>query len=293
MVEFTAKTDASPPKNFIIEFLESTPPNRLEDITNLFLQDGVNWRVPLHDIQLHCSSKKCDGLRVFQCIDNAIYPKQGAWKNGFLTYACRNCQQTLKIYALRVFQDSSYFNGKVMKYGEFPPFGLPVPSRVISLISPDRELFLAGRRAENQGLGIGAFAYYRRVVENQKGRIITEIGKVAERLGASAEEVTRFQNAAKETQFSTAIEQVKSAFPTSLLVDGHNPLTLLHSALSERLHAQTDAECLEIAQEIRLVLTELADRISQALKDQTELKQAVSKLLNRKKGDSPLDAEKK
>jgi len=48
---------------------------------------------------------------------------------------------------------------------------------VITLIGPDREIFLRGRRAENQGLGIGAFAYYRRVVENQKGRIITQIGK--------------------------------------------------------------------------------------------------------------------
>jgi hypothetical protein len=38
-----------------------------------------------------------------------------------------------------------------------------------------------GRRAENQGMGIGAFAYYRRVVENQKNRIIAEIKRVAEK----------------------------------------------------------------------------------------------------------------
>ena len=58
---------------------------------------------------------------------------------------------------------------------------------------------------------------------------------------------------------------------------------LLHSALSEGLHAQTDEECLEVATSIRLVMTELADRISTALKDEAELKQAVSRLLNRKK----------
>jgi hypothetical protein len=56
---------------------------------------------------------------------------------------------------------------------------------------------------------------------------------------------------------------------------------LLHSALSEGIHAQTDEECLEIATSIRVVLSELADRISIALKDHAELKQAVSRLLNR------------
>jgi hypothetical protein len=132
-------------------------------------------------------------------------------------------------------------------------------------------------------MGIGAFAYYRRVVENQKTRIVGEIAEVAAKLGAKSDVLKEFEDAAKETQFSTAIEQIKHGIPDVLLIDGqHNPLTLLHSALSEGLHANTDAECLEIAQAIRVVLTELADRISQALKKEVELTTAVSRLLNRK-----------
>jgi hypothetical protein len=140
-----------------------------------------------------------------------------------------------------------------------------------------------GRRAENRGLGIGAFSYYRRVVENQKGRIIREIAKAAKKLGAKPEILQRFEAAAKETQFSKAIEEIKDGIPSVLLIDGqHNPLTLLHGALSEGLHEHTDEECLEIAKEIRIVLTELADRLSQALKEQAELKNAVTRLLSRK-----------
>ena len=37
---------------------------------------------------------------------------------------------------------------------------------------------MKGRRCGNLGLGIGAFVYYRRVVENQKSRILDEIIKV-------------------------------------------------------------------------------------------------------------------
>lgn len=36
-------------------------------------------------------------------------------------------------------------------------------------------------------MGIGAFAYYRRVVENQKDRIIAEVAEVAQLLGSSPE----------------------------------------------------------------------------------------------------------
>ncbi len=54
------------------------------------------------------------------------------------------------------------------------------------------------------------------------------------------------------------------------------------SQLSEGLHAGTDKECLELATSIRVVLTELAERISQALKDEAELNQAVARLMKPK-----------
>jgi len=166
-----------------------------------------------------------------------------------------------------------------MKLGESPEFGPPTPSRVIKLIGPDRELFLKGRRSENQGLGIGAFGYYRRVVENQKDRILDEVIKVSEKLAASEELILELKSAKREIQFTKAIDSIRHGIPQALLIDGHNPLTLLHSALSEGLHEQPDEECLALATSIRVVLTELADRLGQALKDEAELKHAVSRLL--------------
>jgi hypothetical protein len=131
--------------------------------------------------------------------------------------------------------------------------------------------------------GIGAFAYYRRVVENRTGRIIEEIGRVLKQLGAKPEVLQLFVDAAKETQFSKAVDMVKDAIPDVLRIDGHNPLTLLHKALSEGIHEEGDTECLEYAHEIRLILTEVAERSAQVLKEEAELKGAVSKLMTRKK----------
>ena len=57
-------------------------------------------------------------------------------------------------------------------------------------------------------------------------------------------------------------------------------MMLLHAALSEGLHGRSDRECLEVASSVRVILMELSERISQALKDEAELNHALSKLLS-------------
>ena len=278
-----SKTESPRQAVAFAEFLESSPPDVEETIGDLVVQHPGRpglFRINRPHIQLHCPSDPCGGIRIFESSADAAWVAE-EWSSIYISYVCRNCRRTLKTYALAVRRDANGPSGTAQKFGEIPTFGPPVPSRVIKLIGPDREVFLRGRRSENHGLGIGAFAYYRRVVENQKGRIIKEMGKVAQKLGASTEIGALFAAAEQETQFSKAIETIKSAIPESLRVDGHNPLTLLHDALSEGLHANTDEECLVLATSIRVILTELADRMSQALKDDAELKEAVSRLLNR------------
>jgi hypothetical protein len=270
------------------KFLASSPPDSPAEISNLCRRSSTSpnasWAVGTPDLLLYCDSEECQGLRFFECKDGTTWILSAQWKHEFMNYVCRNCRKTVKTYAVKVRQkEANSSSGWATKLGEIPPFGPHTPARLITLIGPDRELFLKGRRAENRGLGIGAFSYYRRVVENQKGRIIVEIAKVAKKLGAKADVLEEFKAAEKETQFSTAVDQIKHGIPEALLIDGqHNPLTLLHHALSEGMHERTDEECLEVAQDIRVVLTELADRLSQALKQEDELTKSVTRLLTRK-----------
>jgi len=140
-------------------------------------------------------------------------------------------------------------------------------------------MFLKGRRCENQGLGIGAFSYYRRVVEHQKGRIIDEVIKVSGKIGAPEETLKLLREARNETKFSKSVSLIKDAIPQALLISGHNPLTLLHNALSAGLHEDTDDGCLSLAQAVRVVLVDLSERLSHALRDDAELKTAVSRLM--------------
>jgi hypothetical protein len=167
---------------------------------------------------------------------------------------------------------------EVTKFGETPPFGPPTPAKVITLIGPDKDIFLKGRRAENQGLGIGAFAYYRRVVENQTDRLFEAILKLAAEENTDPAIIAQLQKAKQETQFSKAISEIKPGIPEMLKIAGKNPLTLLHTALSQGIHEATDEGCLQVATAIRTVLTQLAERMDAIRKDRSEIQQAVTML---------------
>ena len=268
------------------DFLESHPPGQVARIDKVWAIKNGSPRIIIPEIRLHCSNQLCNGTRFFRCYSVPPEVSKGNFVLAYLRYRCANCQGTDKVFSVAVRMDSDpsdYLEtGDAQKFGEIPPFGPPASSKLIKLIGPDRDTFLKGRRCENQGLGIGAFVYYRRVVERQKARILGEISKVAKRVGAKADIVKILDDAASETQFSRAMEMAKPALPESLLINGHNPLGLLHSALSEGVHELSDEECLTIAGSIRVVLGELSDRLAQALKDEDELKNALSTLLNRK-----------
>lgn len=269
------------------EFFESVPPGKNTAIKNIGHSsdrpNGSSYPMNLPDIHLHCDTDTCNGIRFFEPLDSE-WLKPEKQTEHFVTYQCRNCKQTEKTYTFWAYLNEYEENGVIYKFGEHPSFGPPTPARVITLVGAERDYYLKGRRAENQGLGIAAFAYYRRVIENQKDKILNEIIRVSTKLGAEKEILDDLEKAKTETQFSKAVSEVKHGIPQTLLINGHNPLTLLHSALSEGLHAQTDEECLEIATSIRVVLTDLVERIANALKDEDELNTAINRLLKSKNG---------
>jgi hypothetical protein len=265
------------------DFLETCPPGAdrvVQNATNLDYRDNRLLKLP--QLHSHCTHARCNGLR-FWSTSETKYVKEAEVGFHFVMYTCRNCTETKKLFALIVTpQKEKPENARIIKLGELPAFGPPTPSRLIAMIGPDRDIFLKGRRCENQGLGVGAFAYYRRVVENQKSRIIDEMIRVSEDLGAAEPIIADLRTARDETQFSRSVDAIKHGIPDSLKVKGSNPLALLHSALSEGLHSHDDETCLELAQSIRIVLAELAERIGQSLKDDAELAAAVNRLTQKK-----------
>lgn len=107
---------------------------------------------------------------------------------------------------------------------------------------------------ESQGYGIGAFAYYRRITEDIIDELLDSIIDLIE-----PENIDKFKTALEATKKTRVtqekIELVKDLLPGILKPNGMNPLGVLHSELSEGLHAETDANCLENATHIKDILT--------------------------------------
>jgi hypothetical protein len=230
------------------EFLTDRPVGtraRVDGAARESQHDIYRITVSVPDLQLQCEGD-CQHLsffrgtekrteRVFAGIGDNLEPKKRTPCDTVLWYSCEKCGKAVKSYVVRFWSIDD-----VQKIAEWPPFAPRTPSKVMSLVGPDRDLFLKGRRAEIDGLGVGAFAYYRRIIENQKNRLLDEIIRVARHLGTPAGTISELEGAKVETQFSKAVENVKTAIPEVLYIKGHNPLTLLHSALSEGLHEASD-----------------------------------------------------
>lgn len=279
-------SQGEPVSDLFASFLANTPPGVEWDCSHLIRISSAS-NDPVLDylpVELFCSGN-CDEYRPHDSFGERLYLSDNKKTvSEIVRYHCRLCRLSPKSYSL-LFKSSSgawKTDCTVTKYGELPLFGPHVPAKLQRMIQPDRDAFMKGRRAEAHGLGIGAFAYYRRVVENQKDRLLSEIIRVGQQIGASNDTIELLENAKTERQFSAAVEKVKDAVPEVLKIRGHNPFTLLHSALSKGIHNQSDEECLAIATDIRVVLTAFAEKISTAINDDNELNAAVARLMNPK-----------
>jgi hypothetical protein len=201
------------------EFLESFPLNSGHLVSDYYAANPErNASEPFIRVApiLRLFCPKCEGIRNFfgkwqgygtDKVDNynAI--------NAFLQYVCRDCQGGQKTFCLRSAATKEKWVGYAIKIGEFPEVHVELPRSLKCLLGDDYELFLKGLQCEKQGLGVGAFTYYRRVVESQKSQLIAEIHRVTEKLRMPEAMRETLARAATEKQFSRAVELVKDAIP--------------------------------------------------------------------------------
>lgn len=238
---------------------------------------------------LYCDSDGCNHYTYFEMLTTTETHLNLAQKSiQRITFRCCNCTQKQYYFYLEITptvtenaDNDTIFH--IQKVGQQPRHGKAIPTKASKLIGKERDLFFKGSTSENQGMGIGAFSYYRRVIDSQKDKIFDEIIKVLKLTIGNEALIQELTNAKAETQFTKAIDKIKIALPDTLKINGHNPLTLLYTALSEGLHSNSDEECLEIAQDIKVVLFEFSERLDSALKESAELKGSIGRLVNRSK----------
>ena len=187
------------------------------------------------------------------------------------TYCCVGCGETLQHYSIKINGDQDY----ILKIGQYPPLDISINKELKKVLGEYEETYKKGLICENQGYGIGAYAYYRRIVEEI---IESLLEKLIELVGDNKGEYLTSLNNAKESKNATdKIAKVKDVLPESLNMESNNPLKALHSTLSKGIHSLSDEECLEVANSIREILEILIRNINEQIDEKKVLDKHLKK----------------
>lgn len=198
--------------------------------------------------------------------------------NFILRYVCASCKEFERLFILRVDKKLNH----ILKVGQFPPWDITISKSLEKILDKFSEYYKKGLICESQGYGIGANAYFRRIVEELIDDLLGQIPDLM-----SGEEKIKYEEALEESRKTknaqNKIALVKDLLPPILIPERHNPLKTLYEILSVGIHELTDEKCLENAQIIRKILTFLINSILKRKKEQQEFSEGMKKLLEKKK----------
>ena len=141
-----------------------------------------------------------------------------------------------------------------IKCGEYPSLSPRVDEAILNVFPDDADLLKKAVCCLKDGFGVGAFAYFRQILESHIDLLISEIEKMA-REQEDTETLEKLAQLRGNGQMSKNIDLAKNALPVYLRVKGYNPLGLLYKTLSEGIHGLSDSECLGKANAIYGALT--------------------------------------
>lgn len=188
-----------------------------------------------------------------------------------LAYKCAHCNESFRTFVIHI--DN---NGYMKKIGQFPPLDIAIPKEISSLNNKEiKELYLRGRTSENQGYGIGAFSYYRRIVELCIEELINDIEKII-----PPDKKVEYINIIKKLKAEkTAEGRINLIKDTIVDTSIHgNPISKLYELSSIGIHKLSDEKCLEFADSLRTLLIYTIEEISREKNKKEGLKKAMDKI---------------
>lgn len=198
-----------------------------------------------------------------------------------LRYSCAQCSRHQTFTVLIALGDDPSDQICVMKIGEYPPVEHPISPALQKILGKDRaKPFKKGMTCEKFSYGIGAVAYYRRIVEEVIDGLLDHIAKLVPE-EKKDEYSAVLDKAKKEKVAARKIEIIKPQLPASLRPGGKDPLGILHDVLSSGIHELTEQECLDDAKDVREALEVFLELLQAGLDAQERLNDSTQRLLDR------------
>jgi hypothetical protein len=236
--------------------------------------------IPKPPINMVC--RNCGDLQTFNMVNeywnsNESFNGSSADQKVILLYECQSCREFIRQFDLYISSDLDF----IYKFGQYPEWEIKMDKNLKDVLGKHSKTFRKGLVCESQGYGIGAFAYYRRITEEIIDELLDFITDLIEE-----ENKAKYKEALEKTKQTRVTQEkidfVKDLLPSILKPNGMNPLGVLHSELSEGLHAETDQACLENANHIKSILTFLINQIIQSKESAKGFTESMKSLLEKK-----------
>jgi len=232
-----------PPKpEDVKKFLESAPLYRKVACRIVLISPGNYGQILPGTISIHCDECDYDTNWELQT------PRSDTRLIGYqdsASYLCANCKKRAVLF---------FFWGKgtstqevtFEKVGQYPPQEIKPPKALEKALGKHAPLYIKGMTCRHNSYGIGAHAYFRRLIEETTDDMLDLLANAMEETGVEKSVIQKVRDAKSEIQYERKIEIAAGVIPDHLRPGGRNPFALLHELLSRGVHTLSDEDCLDL-----------------------------------------------
>lgn len=260
----------------IKEFLENAPLYVWREFSRPAINRESFW---IREIDAFCEN--CQQLRPFQDLRSrgggtgmtAQYLKTGT---SYFEFTCVSCRESKRRYHVEQIVDEKTI--RFQKYGELPRKQLAKNPVLQRFLKDDLDNYEKAVVCLSVGYGVGAFAYLRRVVENNINRLLDLVQEDAQSSSEDAQVTAALAELRKNSPMKEKIKIANHALPAYLNPDGLNPLGRLYQLLSEGVHNFSEEECLNKAKATSESLAYLVSELASRKENRSRFKSTVGGL---------------
>ncbi len=192
-------------------------------------------------------------------------------------YTCHLCRSRSIHYLLWRTEDN------VMKVGQSPAQTASIPPSIEKRLGCSAIFYKRALTSRNEGFGLAAVAYFRRVVEDKTNELVDVVADSAEAMGMSEADVTKIRAAKDEKIYEDKFKIAAQSMPSAMKPDGANPLQALCDLLSVGVRTQTERQCLQIADDVHEIFDYLFDRLRTKIEDRNSFVAKVKKIVGKRR----------
>ncbi|MGD1215328.1 MAG: hypothetical protein ABR861_10125 [Terriglobales bacterium] len=215
-------------------------------------------------ISFHCGWPKCLKETTWALNHRKYDNEVWLW---LVQYQCTLCQRNNIVVAYRDSQtgtrnvmgpsgtEQRTIVVQVQKIGQHPPLSIEIPKMLAKNLGEGAtSLYKKGLINRNQGYGLGAITYIRRVVEDKTDELIEVVAQLAASHNIGPEIVKKIKAVKNErATYDQKLKLAATVLPESLMIDGANPLGVLYDLVSRGVHDLSEEECIRVADETKSV----------------------------------------